>query len=63
MERGFVELCPYIEEMNPIEFLNKDGRLLKKVDGETKEMIYLRTRQREGVFTPKTEDSNGNIPF
>lgn len=61
--RGFVELCPYIEEMNPIEFLNKDGRLLKKVDGETKEMIYLRTRQREGVFTPKTEDSNGNIPF
>lgn len=61
--RGFVELCPYIEEMNPQEFLNKDGRLLKKVDGETKEMIYLRTKTKDGVFNPKTEEDDGDLPF
>jgi hypothetical protein len=60
--RGFVELCPYIDEMNPKEFLNKDGRLLKKVDGETKEMIYLRTKAKDGVFNPKVEE-DGNLPF
>lgn len=61
--RGFVELCPYIDEMNPKEFLNKDGRLLKKVDGETKEMIYLRTKSKEGAFNPKVDENNGNLPF
>ena len=42
--------------------LNKDGRLLKKVDGQTKEMIFLRTVKRPGNFSPKI-DKDGNLPF
>lgn len=57
--RGFVELCPYIEELNPTEFLNKDGRLLRKADGETKEMIYLRTHSQG--FAPQAEKND--VPF
>lgn len=43
--RGFVELCPYVEELNPAEMLNKQGRFMRKdSDGKTQDMIYLRTK-------------------
>ena len=60
--KGFAELCPYIDTLNPEEMLNSTGRLLKKVDGQTKEMIYLRTLEKPGVFSPKI-DKDGNLPF
>lgn len=60
--KGFTNLCPYIDTLNPGEMLNKDGRLLKKVDGQTKEMIFLRTVKRPGNFSPKI-DKDGNLPF
>ncbi len=41
--RSFANLCPYIDSLNPPEFLNNQGRLSRKVDGKTKDMIYLRT--------------------
>lgn len=61
--RGFAQLCPYIEELNPKEMLNSNGRLLKKVDGVTKEMIYLRTKEKPDTFIPQTDSNNGNLPF
>lgn len=60
--KGFTELCPYIDALNPEEMLNSTGRLLKKVDGQTKEMIYLRTFEKPGAFLPKI-DKDGNLPF
>lgn len=45
--KGFANLCLYIETLNPEEMLNSTGRLLKKLDGQTKEMIYLRTIPKE----------------
>ena len=60
--KGFTELCPYIDALNPEEMLNSTGRLLKKVDGQTKEMIYLRTLEKPGAFSPKI-DKDGNLPF
>lgn len=38
--KGFANLCPYIEVLNPEELLNASGRLLRKVEGQTKEMIF-----------------------
>lgn len=62
--RGFANLCPYVDALNPEEFLNSTGRLLKKVEGATKEMIYLRTRPKAGGdFTPQAESSDGKLPF
>ena len=64
--RSFSELCPYIAEMNPAGLLNKSGRYLQKVDGKTKEMIYMRSRQTNGepaAFVPQVESGDGNAPF
>lgn len=64
--KGFANLCPYIDTMNPDEMLNSSGRLLKKVEGQTKEMIYLRTiskgNQESGTFVPN-ENKDNEIPF
>ena len=64
--KGFANLCPYIDTMNPDEMLNSSGRLLKKVEGQTKEMIYLRTiskgNQESGTFVPN-ENKYDEIPF
>lgn len=59
--RGFAELCPYICELNPQELLNSNGRLLKKVDGQTKEMIYLRTQPKK--ISTTSQETNDNYPF
>lgn len=45
---GFVNLCPYIDCMNPPELLNSAGRLIRKVDGRSREMLYLRTVSHTG---------------
>lgn len=64
--KGFANLCSYIDTMNPDEMLNSSGRLLKKVEGQTKEMIYLRTiskgNQKSGTFVPN-ENKDDEIPF
>jgi len=52
--------------MNPADLLNKSGRYLQKVDGKTKEMIYMRSRQTNGepaAFVPQVESDDGNAPF
>lgn len=41
--KGFVALCPYIETMNPEEFRNSSGRIVRKVEGKSVDMIYLKT--------------------
>ena len=64
--RSFAELCPYIAEVNPVDLLNKSGRYLQKIDGKTKEMIFMRTKLKNGepvAFVPQTESSDGNAPF
>ena len=34
-------------ELNPTELLNSQGRIVRKVDGHSKEMVYVRTPDRE----------------
>ena len=46
--QGFVNLCPYVAELNPPELLNNAGRLIRKVDGKSKEMLYIRTVSHPG---------------
>lgn len=46
--QGFVNLCPYVAELNPPELLNNAGRLIRKVEGKSKEMLYIRTVSHPG---------------
>ncbi len=41
--KAFVALCPYVEDLNPLEMCNAKGRrIVRKVEGIAKDMIYLR---------------------
>ena len=41
--KAFVALCPYVEDLNPLEMCNAKGRrIVRKVEGVAKDMIYLR---------------------
>ena len=42
--KGFVALCPYIEELNPKDLCNSQGRIVRKDnDGKAADMNYLRS--------------------
>ena len=47
--RAFVQLCPWIEEMNPKEYQNGGGRIIRKPENapigtNPKEMIYMKKK-------------------
>ena len=60
--KGFTELCPYIDALNPEEMLNSTGRLLKKVDGQDKRDDLPAHVGEARCFSPKI-DKDGNLPF
>ena len=59
--KGFAALCPYVDMINPPEMLNTSGRLMRKVDGETQEMIFVRTvKMREYMQKSQLDKENGH---
>lgn len=52
--KGFAKLCPYIDELNPDEYQNSSGRIIRKVNGVSVEMIFLKTADKH----PTTETNN-----
>ena len=59
--KGFAALCPYVDMINPPEMLNTSGRLMRKVDGETQEMIFVRTvKMREYMQKSRVDGENGH---
>ena len=52
--RSFVELCPWVSEMNPKEYQNSQGRIIRREDGGAPgsnpvEMIYLKKKAAEAA--------------
>ena len=41
--RSFVALCPYISEFNPADLQNSQGRISRRIEGKSEDMIYLRS--------------------
>lgn len=42
--KAFVALCPYVDELNPESLCNAKGRrIVQKIDGVAKDMIYLKS--------------------
>ena len=62
--KAFVALCPYVEELNPMELCNAKGRrIVRKVDGVAKDMIYLKgvgAEVKKEDDTPLWEDPKPN---
>lgn len=61
---SFVQLCPWIDELNPEEYKNSSGRIQKSItmpNGETKtkDMIYLRS---SAVYKPDQESLLKDVP-
>lgn len=61
---SFVQLCPWIDELNPDEYKNSSGRIQKSItmpNGETKtkDMIYLRS---SAVYKPDQESLLKDVP-
>ena len=53
--KAFVALCPYVEDLNPLEMCNAKGRrIVRKVEGIAKDMIYL---QGVGAEIKKEDDT------
>lgn len=43
--RAFVEYCPYINRLNPVELCNNSSRITRRVDGKLEDMIYLESKR------------------
>lgn len=43
--KAFCENTDYIRELNPRDLLGPSGRLIRKLDGKTKDCIYIRTKE------------------
>ncbi len=70
--QAFVELCPYLAELNPPELRNSSGRIQRKrMQGDmarTMDMLYLRTAKEaeKGCLAVPEEESDaqkGDKPF
>lgn len=55
----------YVKDLNPKAYhTTKDGRILKKIDGKTHEMIYIQTIDNKlDPFQVTTEPDEENMPF
>lgn len=68
--KAFVNLCPWIAELNPQDLCNSSGRIQQSVEvspglHKTKDMIYLRSSQLEPSSTSQQDlfDPDDNRPF
>lgn len=62
--RAFCRFYGY--KYNPKSFCNAQGRISRKVDGTTKDMIYIQTKLNvnpEDLHDDNTEDNKGDEPF
>ena len=62
--RAFCRFYGY--KYNPKTFQNNQGRISKKIDGTTKDMIYIQTKPEikpEELSDDKVGENNGDMPF
>lgn len=65
--RSFAALCPYVYDYNPADLLNSQGRISRRIDGKSEDMIYLRSTKsqanRESLDTgAHLNDGAGFVP-
>ena len=60
---AFVELSDYIAELNPKELWNSSGRIQRKKDGVTCDILYLRSAQQAVATSGETDADKPDVPF
>ena len=43
--KAFIELADHLEELNPAELAGSNGRIIRNVRGESREMLYIKTKR------------------
>ena len=43
--KAWAKYTDYVDQLNPSEFRNSSGRIIRKVNGESAEMIFIQTRE------------------
>ena len=60
--RAYCKYAPHILELDPIE-LKKNGRIIRKHNNKSTEMIYVRTKESIDVRNIESSENNENYPF
>lgn len=60
--RAFCAYCPYVAELNPRSLQNAQGRIIRKVNGLSCEMIFLRTTDAAEALSAALSDSAPAAP-
>ena len=55
--KGFANLTPYVKCLNPDELKNTSGRIIRKVEGQSHEMIYLQTINDKTDFSSESDNA------
>lgn len=60
--RAYCKYAPHILELDPIE-LKKNGRIIRKHNNKSTEMIYVRTKESIDARNIESSENNENYPF
>ncbi len=44
--RSFIELSDHLQELNPVELCGSAGRIIKNIKGESREMLYIKSKKQ-----------------
>lgn len=63
---AFAEIAPHVNAINPKEMLNSTGRLQRKVEGKTRDMVYMQSKAHANeadLLDVKVGNSGDEVPF
>lgn len=54
--RAFCILTPYIHEMNPASMLNNQGRIIRRINDKSEDMVFIETWRlyNQSTLDPET---------
>lgn len=58
--KGFANLTPYVKCLNPEVMRNSSGRITRKIDGKSCDMIYIQTVSATGINDMEMAESETN---
>lgn len=58
--KGFANLTPYVKCLNPEVMRNSSGRITRKIDGKSCDMIYIQTVSATGINDMEMGESEAN---
>lgn len=61
--KAYCKLADHIISYNPVEFCNNEGRIIRKIDKKTTEMIFIQTKETIDYASIERIEQSGEMPF